>query len=389
MLTYEDIQQWIREKNGILTTKSALVHRESYFGNDVIAKNSSAAPGIADHRGYVPVEQWIMSTVEADNPIRKAGEGITVIPIHGIMVPLTDLRDIGSQLIFGDYAPRWPLAKILDIGGKPVTTSFGTTETPPIPVHVHGGAIRDGIVHKPGKSEAYFFPPTDIPPHHTTTSAITRIGLKPGVTKEHIKEKLPAFGIDDSMYTLLNEFPITPMTGWTVPEGVLHAPGPHVTFEIQLPQDDYNMASWRLGERLDTKEQSQKYQEHVLRGLPDEYTLVASVLDWPVTSDQDLHKKYFHEPQVIASGPWGRRLRIFFDRFYGEGWEVLPEHTMELAAKAVPQAGIAWSGSGKINGNPISQSGTNEFLCIPNTPIVVSNPGPHTLYIYTVEPIRD
>jgi len=375
MLTIEEIRRWLEEKSGVLVTKSALVHRESYFGHSVIAPNSSKHD--ADERGFVPVELWIMSVVEADNPIRLEGEGLTSIKIGDKEITLKELLNVGEKIILGDYADSWPLAKILDIGGHSVETSFGTTEIPPIPVHVH-----------PQKTEAYFFPPTNIPPYHKNISAITRIGLKPGISKKEITETLHEFGYSDRMYTHLVEHKIEPMTGWTVLEGVLHAPGPYLTFEIQKPQDDYHLSSWRLGERLEGKERDSKFQSEVLRGLIDATDHVEQTLNWTLTTDPKLKEKYFHTPQVIESGSWGKRHQIFFDMFYGEGWEILPGQTLNLEPKKEPQAGIVWSGQAEINGNKVEQSGLNEFLVVPQTALNVANTGKTNIFIYTVEPIR-
>jgi len=385
----EEIRDWVSEKRGILTTSSARVYRESYFGNNIIAQNDSPTPSKIDGRGYVLVELWIMSMVEADNPVSMPGEGLTKIVVNGKEISLARLRVLAGDLLFGEYGSRWPLTKVLDIGGNRIDTSFGSIETPPIPVHVHGGIVADGKVLKPGKSEAYFFPPINIPPYNKNISAKTRIGLKPGVTQEDVKTRLQEFGKNDSMYTLLNEFDILPETSWTVPAGVLHAPGPYITFEIQLAQDDYNLASWRLGERLEDTERSRRYQELVLRGLKDEGEYIEQILDWPLTSGQSLEATYFHKPKLIKSGKWGKRYQIFFDQFYGESWEILPGQTMSLSAKEVPQAGIVWSGEGEMNGNQISRDSHGEFLCIPNTELSLSNTGPLPLLIYTVEPIRE
>lgn len=375
MIEIEKIKKWLKEKKGVLVTKSAVVYREQYFGNDIIAENSSSHN--ADARGYVPVELWIMSTTEAENGIQVAGEGLTKINIFEESVSLADLKQVAKTVLFGDFSDSWPLTKILDIGGIPVETSFGTKETPPIPVHLH-----------PEKTEAYFFPPTILPPYNKKISAITRIGLKKGVTKEDFKEKLNEFGKSDSMYTLLNEFPIEPMTGWTLPEKILHAPGPYITFEIQLPKDDYNMASWKLSERLDDSNREKKYGEQVLRGLKDEDEYIDKALNWELTTDQTLKDKYLHRPEIIESGQWGKRYQIFFDMFYGEGWEILPGQTMSLSSRKEPQAGIVWSGEGEINGNIVTQNNTNEFFCIPETNLSIKNTGSTILYIYTVLPIR-
>ena len=62
---------------------------------------------------------------------------------------------------------------------------------------------------------------------------------------------------------------------------------------------------------------------------------------------------------------------------------------MKASLKNVPIAGVIWSGQANINGNHLSQKGLNEFLSIPNTNLIVSNPGDITLMIYTVEPIKN
>ncbi len=378
MVTQNEVEKWLNEKRGVLTARSALVYRNTYFGNDIIAKNSSLAN--ADSRGYVPVELWIMSMVGAENTIRVEGEGMTNIQIGNEWVTLKELASVAGSSIFGNYVDAWPLTKILDIGGTPIETSFGTKEVPPIPVHVH-----------PHKTEAYFFPPTNVPPYNKSdeTGAITRIGLKSGVTREEFKRRLVRFGQDDSMFELLNEFQIEPNTGWTVLEKTLHAPGPYVTFEIQRPADDYANASWRLGERLEDAERASKYSEHVMRdGMEDPDQFIDTATNWEHTTDQGLKDKYFHAPKIIEHGNEGTRYQIFFDMFYGEGWEVPPGRTLIVPKKETPQAGILWSGQGELNDNPLSLEGNNEFLITPNTGVTVRNMSETTLLIYTTEPIR-
>lgn len=375
MMTTQHIERWLTEHKGILVAKSAIVHRNTYFGNDIIAKNSALA--YADNRGYVPVELWIMSMVEAENTIRLPEEGLTKIKIYDEEVTLKDICANAESLLFGTYATSWPLTKILDIGGTPIATSFGTREVPPIPVHVH-----------PHKTEAYFFPPTNVPPYNKELSVTTRIGLKEGVTREEFMQRLARFGKDDSMFELLNEFPIKPGTGWTVLEKTLHAPGPHVTFEIQRPSDDYHNASWRLGERLEGKEQAEKYEEHVVRGISDINDYIDTVLNWEHTTDQTLKERYFHMPHVVTRSDSGTRYQIFFDMFYGEGWEIPPHATLHIPEKETPQAGVVWSGRGTINENEVSLNGNNEFLIVPHTKVTVTNSGDIPLLIYTTEPIR-
>ncbi len=51
--------------------------------------------------------------------------------------------------------------------------------------------------------------------------------------------------------------------------------GPWPTFEIQLPQDDFHLLAWQLGERIGCKEELGECREtYHLRGLPDDRALL-------------------------------------------------------------------------------------------------------------------
>ena len=224
-----------------------------------------ARPPLASR--YVPVEWWICSAVQAANPIVVPGEGITRLLLSdGSELRLDEASAAAGDALFGGYEKSWPLTKVLDIGGHPVTPSFGAgggsaaaaaassagrrgPERPGIPCHVHAGPVVDGRCRMcDGKLEAYFFPPLDVPPYCVPAAAappITRLALRPDVTKGEFLTALGRFGVDDSMYGLLREFPITPYESWTIDVGIVHAPGPWLTFEIQLPQDDGNLLAWR------------------------------------------------------------------------------------------------------------------------------------------------
>jgi hypothetical protein len=381
----DEIIKTIKAQKGVLYAKPTIVYRENYNGRDILSRNSRFEPGYTDERGYVPVERWIMSVTEAENPKRGDGEGLSVIRLlGGGEIKLKEaLRHAGRE-IMGGFAGFWPLTKVLDIGGEPKKTSFGSLEVPPIPPHVHSGEIKDGKPAGGGKTEAYFFPPVDMPPYNKNLSGtITRLGIRKNVTKEGFMEALKRFGKDDSMYELLQEYPMGPYSGWTIPAGIVHAPGPWPTFEIQLPQDDFNLAAWRLGERSDER----MYDELVLRGIKDEKAFVELLVDWEASTAPDFEKKLRRVPEVLDEGSWGRRLRIFFDMFYGEGWEI--KKKASFPTKEKPIAGVVWSGEGKLNGTTISQSGNSEFLITPNAPVEIESTGRTPLLIFTVEPYEE
>lgn len=65
-------------------------------------------------------------------------------------------------------------------------------EVPPIPCHVHAGEVecvngeRRCVGH--GKTEAYFFPPLDVPPYDLQLDGVkTRLGLRSDVTKDQVR----------------------------------------------------------------------------------------------------------------------------------------------------------------------------------------------------------
>jgi hypothetical protein len=73
---------------------------------------------------------------------------------NSLIVPFTTILEV-SEHILGEYMLKWPLTKILDIGGKPVKPNFSgsSEEVPPIPAHVHNGYICDGKACGSGKKE--------------------------------------------------------------------------------------------------------------------------------------------------------------------------------------------------------------------------------------------
>jgi len=403
------VQQTLERQRGVVFAQPALVGRAMYTGRDIIANNSRFAPGYQDERGYVPVEWWIMSMTAAANDIPKPGEGVTrLILDDGDHVPLTEAAAAAGDVLFGEYLARWPLTKVLDIGGEPVVPDFGPfsrrgsadqggtgaePEVPPIPFHVHSGEVVAGRIRPPGKLEAYFFLPVDVPPYHRDLGrVVSRLGLKPGTTREDVLAALREFGTSDAMYALGVAYEVRPYEGWTILPGTLHAPGPWPTFEIQLPQDDFNFAAWQLGVRVSGAQRESLRQQMMLRGLRDEEDFLQQAVDWETSTDPRFKERFHRKAQLLESGPWGRRLRIFFDRFYGEGIEIEPRQRYVRTADPRPWAGIVWSGEGRLNGFRIGVRGTDamtEFLVTPGHEAAFENDSEVTLRVYTVFPLAE
>lgn len=67
------------------------------------------------------------------------------------------------------------------------TSPPAAPETPPIPCHVHAGEVVGKRCVGHGKTEAYFFPPVDVPPYNLQLTGVkTRLGLKPETTKDQV-----------------------------------------------------------------------------------------------------------------------------------------------------------------------------------------------------------
>ncbi len=67
---------------------------------------------------------------------------------------------------------------------------------PPIPCHVHAGDVVDGCCMGHGKTEAYFFPPLDVPPYNMELGPVkTRLGLRPDVTKDKVGQWLHVYSV--------------------------------------------------------------------------------------------------------------------------------------------------------------------------------------------------
>jgi len=383
----------LTKQRGLLFAVPSIVFRGSYCGRNLIANNS--LPEHKDSRGYWPVERWILSKTKAQNEFQKENEGLSSILLGESAFLFSDLLSAFEKELLGNYAAKWPLTKVLDIGGNLVVPRFPSAsgsegEIPPIPAHVHSGYIIDGKATGQGKTEAYFFPPVDVPPYNANFGKTkTRLGLKQTVTKPDFEKALGQFGRDDSMYSLLTEYPIQAYDGWTINPGIVHSPGPWLTFEIQLPQDDFNLCCWKLGETIHDPERNKMREAFQLRGLKDG-SFLTELINWETCIDSNFRSNYYRPSKVIEQGPWGRRIQIFFDLFYGEGFEIISGQRFSRLPDDRPFAGIVWSGQGLINENHVDASDDKrkEFLITPNSLFTIQCDSIIPLLVYVVFPLE-
>ena len=389
-----DIRTTIAKQEGVIFARSAIVHRQMYSGQNILAPNSTFTPDKMDDRGYLPVEWWIVSLVKAGNSIVRENEGLTTLLCQREIL-LTEAVKVAEKELFGSYLKRWPLTKVLDIGGENVTPEFetglGEPEIPPIPCHVHAGCIVEGKCQGHGKDEAYFFPPLNVEPYNKVMPPVkTRIGIKPDTPKETFISSLAEYGKNDTMYSLMQVHDVHPWQSWMVPAMLVHAPGPWVTFEIQRPQDDFNLLAWRMGSKVHSASLPAHKESMQLKGIKTERELFEQTVNWEMNIDPTLREKLSQKCQVLEEGLWGKRLQIFYHLFYGEGLVVSAGQSVKLEACEKPRAGICWSGQGRINKlELLSTSWTQrEFLVTPYTSLLIDNASSDSeLIIFLVLPI--
>jgi hypothetical protein len=222
---------------------------------------------------------------------------------------------------------------VLDIGGDPVATRGlgGAVEPPPIPCHIHAGDVReDGTFDIPtGKLEAYYFPGAlgsmstdatdadatgatgtgDIDDSDARLATITRLGLRPDVTQDDVLRCLRRFAKDDSMYGLLNRFEARDHESWTIQPGIIHAPGPRLTLEMQRAQDDSMLLAWRMGEYWEAADEGReregvrsvqelKRRELLKGGLEDEEHFMQQVGTLEVRVIDEVYLLSHHWPVI-------------------------------------------------------------------------------------------
>ena len=408
----EEILETIEKQKGLLFAQPSIVYRGNYLGRNLIAPNDSFT-NHADERGYVPVERWILSSTPAQNNITKQNEGISFFTYKNdsLKISFPELLSLLSIELFGEKTINWPLIKLLDIGGEPVTPLFTQKKTakqerPPIPLHVHAGDYNPKNSQSPccsadskGKLEAYFYPPLSVPPYNIKESSklYSRYGLKPGTTEQQVVDAVKHFAQNDDGYKLAHKYELKEYEGWIIRPMILHSPGPYPTIELQFPQDDFNLLSWQLGSQIKEEDKLKSaIEDFCKRGYKTEEELVQNVVDLSanVKNKEQFKEQYWRPSKMIEScKEWDRR-RIFFDEFDGEclnlrrgKWE---GGKMKRDEVEVLCGGIVWSGRGRVNGNPVdvNEENRNEFLIKSGTDIIVENDSDEELIVFLFFPYQ-
>lgn len=127
-----------------------------------------------------------------------------------------------------------------------------------------------------------------------------------------------------------------------------------------------------------------------MRGIDTHKNYIKELIKWDLTTESAFKDKYYRPSKVLNEGDWGRRIQIFFDGFYGEGFEINQSCSWTRPADRRPFAGVVWSGSGLLNGNVIEAGNEKcqEFLVVANTEVTIKGTSTEPVRLYVVFPFE-
>jgi len=241
-------------------------------------------------------ERWFSSTTPADNgPKTSLNEGLSLIVVEdGGRTEKITLRDAVEELkgrIVGDRIWNsyrcWPMySKFFDNKGA-------------LPHHVHHREQHAKLVGQMGKPESYYFPVQNN--NYGADFPYTFFGLRPGTTKDQLRECLRNFSKGDNRITdLSSAYRLAPGTGWDVPAGVLHAPGSLCTYEPQKASDVFAMYQSLTGDAIIPEELLWKNSPAEKVGNVD---YLIEILDWEANVDPNFAAHHFMQPLPVVRSP--------------------------------------------------------------------------------------
>jgi hypothetical protein len=239
-------------------------------------------------------ERWFSSTTPADNgPKTSPNEGLSFVVLQdGSRVEKVTLRDAIEELkgqIIGERIwnahKRWPMySKFFDNKGA-------------LPHHVHQRDQHAKLVGMLGKPESYFYPVQNN--NYGADYPYTFFGLKPGTTKDQLRECLMNFTKGDNRITdLSSAYRLEPGTGWDVPAGILHAPGSLCTYEPQKASDVFAMYQSLTGDAIIPEDLLWKNSPKEKIGNVD---YLIEVLDWESNIDPNFSANHFMRPRPVRA----------------------------------------------------------------------------------------
>lgn len=295
-------------------------------------------------------ERWMMSTDMVDNgDTTVENEGLSMIVCEtGTGYEKVILRDaiaeMGDELMGKDMMDKY---------GKMISFCKLYDFRTPIPHHVHLMEQHAALMGVASKPEAYYFP-TELN-SITYNGDYTFFGVDPSITKEKMKTYLENWGEtgDNGILEVAKAYKLKLGTGWSIPAGILHAPGSLVTYEPQLMSD--TSMFWQ------TFLQDKYFERDLLvKFIPDEkkwdLDFLIECLDWEANIDPDFKKTHYHEPipvsdvdDMASKGYYEEWITYGADEFAAKRLVVYPGQEVNIKDAAC-YGFIAMEGIGSIEG---------------------------------------
>lgn len=304
--TAQVVREGIEKGGGILRLAPTWVPRAFCIPGKRLKLHPNDYYAFGAHRGGID-ERWFSSTIKADNgPETTEHEGLSFISVGDgrkeERVLLKDAIDeIGDEILGAEVMAKY--------GGWMMYSKF-FDNLEPLPHHLHHTDEMAAFVGQLGKPEAYYFPPQLN--NKRGYFPYTFFGLNPGVTKEQVRKTLESWHDgDNGILELSRAYKLTPGTGWSVPPGLLHAPGSFLTYEPQRASDVFAMfqsivwdfyTPWDL--LVKDVPQDKKY----------DLDFIMSLLDWELNVDPNLYENRFCPPKPVAE------LGEMHENGYEENW---------------------------------------------------------------------
>ena len=281
----------LEQGEGILRLAPAWVPRDWLVPGNRIKLHPDGRFAYGGERGGIS-ERWMSSTTQVDNgPSTTPNEGRSFVVFEdGRTTERFLLRDTISELkgaFIGDRIwdthARWPMySKFFDFQCA-------------LPIHLHHREEHSNLVGEMAKAEAYYFPQQLN--NHLGDFPCAFFGLKPGTTKEQVRECLMNFEIGDNRIKELSVgYTMELGTGWDTPPGILHAPGSLCTYEPQRATDDLAVYQSLSGDRFMGK-------ELLWRNAPEDrmndIEFLIEAIDWDLTVDPNYADRHFMRPVPV------------------------------------------------------------------------------------------
>ena len=289
------IQRAFEQGEGILRLAPTWVPRSFCIPGKRIKLHPDDLYAFGANRGGID-ERWFSSTTKADNgPLTTPDEGLSYVvpgppgrdPGREQKVLLVEaVAELGANLLgdsLWDKYGAWPMySKFFDNKGA-------------LPHHLHQMQEHAQNVDMQQKPESYYFPRqlnnywADFP--------YTFFGLEPGTTKDQVRHCLEIWNQGDNHITDLSKaYRLELGTGWSVPAGVLHAPGSLCTYEPQWASDVFAMFQSLVNEMpID--------RSLLVKNVPEDkhhdLDYLVSMVDWETNTVPNFKERFFRPPLPV------------------------------------------------------------------------------------------